>query len=90
MFFRIFMRCVSVQSFVYFSIPFVFSVDFQERRRQIPDVGRGEQIVCDKWILGAEELFANRELRVFSSQGTDLQSGRSGGLGRQSDRVLDF
>ena len=51
------------QLFDYFSVPFVFSIDLQERHRQIPDVGRGEQIVCDKQIVGADELFAKRGLR---------------------------
>ena len=41
----------------------LFSIDLQERHRQIPDVGRGEQIVCDKQIVGADGLFAQRELR---------------------------
>ena len=44
----------------------LFSVDFQERHRQIPDVGRGEQIVGDKQIVGADELFAKREPRDVS------------------------
>ena len=65
------MLCVSVQSFVMFLGSIYFLSIVQERRRQIPDVGRGEQIVCDKRIVGAEELFANRELRYFPSQGTD-------------------
>ena len=61
---RMFMRCVSVQSFVYVLVSFVFfSDDFQERHRQIPDVGGGAQIVCDKRIVGADELLAKRELR---------------------------
>ena len=64
---RIFMRCV--QSFVYLSVSFVFPEDFQERHRQIPDVGRGEQIVCDKRIVGADELLAERELRDISFTG---------------------
>ena len=60
---RIFVRYVSVQSLLYFLSPVLFSVDIQERHRQLPDVGRGEQIVCDKRIVGADELFAKRELR---------------------------
>ena len=60
------MRGVIVQSFVIVSVPFDFLTNFQERRRQIPDVSRGEQIVCDKRIVGAEELFADRELRDLS------------------------
>ena len=55
-------RCDVLQSLL-FSRFHLFSVDFQERHRQIPDVSRGEQIVCDKRIVGAEELFANKELR---------------------------
>ena len=83
------MRCVSEQSFLFISrFHLLFSVDFQQRDRQIPDIGRGEQIVCGKRIFGAEELFANREMRDVSSQGTDLQSGKSGGLGGRIDRVL--
>ena len=60
------MRCVSVQSLVYFRSPLLCSVVFQERHRQIPVVSRGEQIVCDKQIVGADELLAKREIRSLT------------------------
>ncbi len=37
----------------------LFSVDFQERHRQTPDVNKGVQIICDKQIVSAKELFAD-------------------------------
>ena len=61
------MRCVSVLSFGNVSVPFVFCRFFKRDVDGFPDVSRGEQIVCDKQIVGAEELFVNRELRVFGS-----------------------
>ena len=48
------------------SVCFFCSVDFQKRPDRLPDVGRDLQIVCDKQIVGADGLFANRELRDFS------------------------
>ena len=82
---------MSAVSFVIFSFPFIFRRIFKRDVDRLPDVGRGEQIVCDKRIVGAEELFADRVLRDISFHSTDLQSGKSGRLGRwMVDRVLDL
>ena len=40
--------------------PLLFYVKFQERHRQTPDVNKGGQFICDKQIVGAEELWADR------------------------------
>ena len=48
-------------SCLFFSrFPFIIYVKFQERHRQTPDVNKGGQFICDKQIVGAEELRADR------------------------------
>ena len=60
----IFMRCVSVQSFVYlFGLLRIFCRFFKRDIDRLLTSVRGEQIDCDKRIVGADELFAKRELR---------------------------
>ena len=88
--FVFFMRGVMFCCHLYFSRFHLFSVDFQESVDRIPDSGRDLQIACDKRIVGTELLFGNCELRECPSQGTDLQSGKSGRLGGWIDRVLYF
>ena len=81
MLFVFFMRGVMFCSRLLFSRFHLFSVDFQESVDRIPDSGRDLQIACDKRIVGTELLFGNCEPRECPSQSTDLQSGKSGGLG---------
>ena len=50
---------VEVVSFS-FGFPLLFYVKFQERHRQTPDANKGGQFICDKQIVGAEELWADR------------------------------
>ena len=66
---RIFMRGVSVRSFVYFLGSDYFLSLFKRDFDRLPDIGRVLQIVCDKRIVGADGLLANRELRDFSYTG---------------------
>ena len=87
---RIFMRGVSVRSFVYFLVSVYFLSLFKRYFDRRPDIGRGLQIVCDKRIVDADGLFADREMRDLSYTGTDLRSSKSGRLGGRIDRVLDF
>ncbi len=87
---RIFMRGVSVRSFVYFLGSDYFLSLFKRDFDRFPDCGRDLQIACDKRTVGTELLFGNCGLRECPSQSTDLQSGKSGRLGGWIDRVLDF
>ena len=66
---RIFMRGVSVRSFVYFLVSVYFLSLFKRYFDRRPDIGRGLQIVCDKRIVGADSLFANWELGDCSFTG---------------------
>ena len=52
--------CLFLGSICYFLLMFKRDLD------RLPDVGRDLQIVCDKQIVGADGLFANRELRDVS------------------------
>ena len=60
------MRGVSVRSFVYSLGSVYFLSLFKRDFDGLPDIGRVLQIVCDKRIVGADGLFANRELRELS------------------------
>ena len=51
---RMFMRCVSVQSFVFFLGSMYFLSTFKRDFDRLPDIGRDLQIVCDKRIVGAD------------------------------------
>ena len=62
---RIFMCGVSLQSAHNFlGSVYVLSM-FKRDIDRFPDIGRDLQIVCDKRIVVADGLFANRELRDF-------------------------
>ena len=90
MLFVFFMRGVMFCCHLLFLGSIYFLSIFKRDIDRIPDSGQDLQIACDKRIVGTELLFANCELREFPSQGTDLQSGKSGGLGGWIDRVLYF